>query len=193
MKKVATLLAVVLLLMVIPVMGQQTAPPPTPPPPTLQTLPGWNVAVNGSFSSANGGTNNGFALTQELRLSDHYAIRADEYLLNDPNTTVTLGGLEYRLPATAIFKSTQYAANASKVELFANAELGTAHATVPSTSPITVRHLAVGIGGGFDVCVSTNVCIRPLDLKYVNGGVMTHGGQVLGNGIDLEAGIGLRF
>ena len=184
MKKLSLLLA---FLLAGPVFAQTT--PPTPP----TTLPGWNVAINGSFSSDNGSTNNGFALTEELRVAPHWAIRADEYLLNNPNTTVALAGVEYRLPGTSIFKSTSFAANASKLELFANAEAGDAHATVADTASVVKRHFAVGVGGGFDIIMSPTVSLRVLDLKYVNGGIMTGGGKVLGNGLSLGAGIGIRF
>jgi hypothetical protein len=181
------LLSALLLLFALPCFAQ--TPDPTPPP----VVNGWNVLVNGAFSSANGATNNGFALTEELAVSPHFALRADEYLLNSPNVTVALGGVEYRIPGTAIFKASNFAVNASKLTFFVNGELGDAHATVPDSSPITQRHFAVGIGGGFDLCVSATVCLRPLDLKYVNGGVMTNGGKVLGNGLQFSSGINLRF
>lgn len=186
--------AVLAFLIAFPVLAQTTTTPPTAPPapPNLSSV-GWNLAINGSFTTANGSTNNGFALTEALAVSPHFALRADEYLLNNPDVTVALGGIEYRIPGTSIFKSTNFAANAQKITLFANAELGDAHATVASTANITQRHFAVGIGGGFDLCVSTNVCIRPLDIKYVNGGVMTNGGKILGNGLQFETGLGIRF
>ncbi len=170
----------------LPCFGQNTPPPPP-------TATGWNVLVNGAFSTANGATNNGFALTEELAVSPHFALRADEYLLNSPDVTVALGGVEYRIPGTSIFKSTNFAANAQKITLFFNGELGDAHATVPDSAAINQRHFAVGIGGGFDLCVSPNVCIRPLDLKYINGGVMTNGGKLLGNGLQFGAGLNIRF
>jgi hypothetical protein len=196
MKKVILILA---LLAVAPALLAQTpapAPAPTPAPITNPLDNGWNVAINGNFSTANGSTNNGFALTEGFRVSQHFVIRADQYLLNSPDVTVALGGLEYRIPGTSIFKSSgssPYAINASKLEFFVNGELGDAHATVASTAPITKRHFAVGIGGGFDLCVSATVCIRPLDMKYVNGGVMTNGGKILGNGLQFSAGLGIRF
>ncbi len=180
-------------LLALPVVTRAQTPTPAPAPATLPTDNGWNVSFNGGFSTINGGTNNGVALVQELRLSTHLAIRADEYILNSPNTTITLGGLEYRFSAASIFKNSTYAVNAKNVEFFANGGLGTAHATVPASANITARHLAVGVGGGFDYCVTPTVCIRPLDLKYVNGGSFTKGVSMLGNGLSFQAGIGLRF
>jgi len=178
--------AALLILFAVPAFAQATPAPPT-------SLPGWNVLINGAFSTANGDTNNGTALTEELAVSPHFAIRADQYLLNSPSVTVALGGLEYRFAGTSIFKAQNATVNASALTFFVNAELGTAHATVQASEPITQRHFAVGVGGGFDYCLSAKVCLRPLDLKYVNGGVMTNGGKVLGNGLQFGAGLNLRF
>lgn len=168
----------------------QTNPPPTPTP---LALAGWNVAINGSFSTATGSTNNGFALTEALRASEYFNIRADEYFLYSPDVTVTLAGIEGRLPGTKIFKTTNFAANASRMEFFGNVEIGTAHSTIFATQKITDRKFAWGVGGGLDVCVSSTVCIRPLDVKWVNGGTLTQGGHLLGNQWNFEAGLGLRF
>src|SRR5713101_4574990 len=107
MRKVLSLIA--LLLVLVGSITAQTTPPAAPTP-TLDK--GWNVAINGSFSTANGATNNGFALTEGFRVSQHFVLRADEYLLNSPDVTVALGGLEYRIPGTSIFKNgagSQYA------------------------------------------------------------------------------------
>ena len=166
------------------------------PPPNPSIDQGWNLSVSGNFTTANGATNNGVALSEGFRVSPHYVIRADQYIMQSPNVTVALGGLEYRLPGTSIFKSSagsSYAINASKIEFFGNFEMGDAHATVAPSAPITLRHFAVGLGGGFDLCVSPSVCVRPLDLKYVNGGVLTNGGKVLGNGIQFAGGLLIRF
>ena len=184
MKRYSLLLA---FLLAGPLLAQTATPPATP------TLPGWNVLINGAFSTANGDTNNGTALTEELAVSPHFAIRADQYLLNSPSVTVALGGVEYRRPASDFFKAQNTTVNTSNLTFFVNAELGTAHATVATTEAITQRHFAVGVGGGFDYCMSKTVCLRPLDLKYVNGGVMTNGGKVLGNGLQFGAGLNLRF
>jgi hypothetical protein len=194
----AAIAAIFLSILALPCVAQTTAaltPAPTPAPvvapPT--SIPGWNVLINGAFSTANGNTNNGSALTEELGISSHFAIRADQYLMNSPSTTVALGGVEYRRAASDFIKPTNLTVNTSAITFFVNAELGTAHATVAATAPITQRHFAVGIGGGFDYCLSATVCLRPLDLKYVNGGVMTQGGKVLGNGLQFGAGLNLRF
>lgn len=194
MNRIGLLLAG-MLLCVMPAMAQ-TAPAPAPPTTVTAaptSIPGWNVLINGAFSTANGATNNGTALTEELAVSPHFAIRADQYILNSPSVTVALGGVEYRRAASDFIKPQGTMINTSAITFFVNAEIGTAHATVADTANITKRHLAAGIGGGFDYCLNSTVCLRPLDLKYVNGGVMTQGGKVLGNGLQFGAGLNLRF
>lgn len=184
------LFLVVLLFLASSIAVAQTSPTP---PPVPVNVPGWNVLINGAFSTANGDTNNGTALTEELAVSPHFAIRADQYLMNSPSTTVALGGVEYRRAASDFIKPSTMTVNTSNITFFVNAEVGTAHATVPANVTITQRHFAVGIGGGFDYCINSTVCLRPLDLKYVNGGVLTNHGQVLGNGLQFGAGLNLRF
>lgn len=184
----------VLLLISIPAFSQNVAP--TPPE------SGWNVAVNGNFTSlTNQPTNNGVLLSTALRLATHWNLRADTYILNSPNVTVILGGPEYRFSLSRLFKSSGIGAvNAQNVEAFVNAGLGDAKssAIVSSTGNTVTTTTSMGkfaysVGGGFDIMISPTVSIRPLDIKYIRSQMITNGGQLIGNHLDFAAGLGLRF
>lgn len=168
--------------------GQSATPPVTPPDP-LET--GWNVSVNGGFSSvSNAGTNNGFFFSSELRVAQHWAARADVFVLNDPAVTVTLVKPEYRLSANHIFKNTSgnYAA-VNALELFVNFGAGSARFTDPAKG--TQSKFAYGGGGGFDYKLSDKITVRPLDVSWLKSSLT--GQRVIGNHLQFEAGLGLRF
>jgi len=178
----------VLLLFLASTAAAQTPPPK--PPDILENA--WNVSVYGAYSKQQ--TNNGFATGLSLRLSQHLAMRSDVYILNSPQVTVALGGVEYRFSLEHLLKSSTYAANASRVEAFANVEGGTARSTaLIGTGPKDLAKPAWSLGGGFDIKLSDTVTVRPLDIKYVRSSFLSNGGQVLGNQMQFAAGLGLRF
>src|SRR6266850_375584 len=189
LKHIATL---ALALLITPLLMAQTPPPaPAPKPPDILEN-AWNVSVYGAYSKQQ--TNNGFATGLSLRLSQHLAMRSDVYILNSPQVTVALGGVEYRFSLEHLLKSSTYAANASRVEAFANVEGGTARSTaLIGTGPKDLAKPAWSLGGGFDIKLSDTVTVRPLDLKYVRSSFLNNGGQVLGNQLAFSAGLGLRF
>jgi len=189
LKHIATL---ALALLITPLLMAQTPPPaPAPKPPDILEN-AWNVSVYGAYSKQQ--TNNGFATGLSLRLSQHLAMRSDVYILNSPQVTVALGGLEYRFSLEHLLKSSNYAANAARVEAFANVEGGTARSTaLIGTGPKDLAKPAWSLGGGFDIKLSDTVTVRPLDLKYVRSSFLNNGGQVLGNQLQFAAGLGLRF
>jgi hypothetical protein len=170
----------------------------TPPSP-LSTA--WNVSVNGNFSSLqNQGTNNGVLISTAIRLSTHWALRADTYLLQTPNVTIVLGSPEYRFSLASIFKQPSTGAvNPANVEVFVNAGLGDTRATAivsqsgSTTTTTSSSRFAASVGGGFDIVVSPTLSIRPLDVKYIRSSMITNGGQFIGNHLDFAAGLGLRF
>jgi hypothetical protein len=166
---------------------------PATPPDTLES--GWNVAVNGSFSSAtNQGTNNGFAATMALRVAQHWNIRADTYLLTSPSVTVTLAKLEYRVSLAHMVKQSSFMVNANRMELFFNGGAGTARSSaVVNGVQRETRRPAYSVGAGFDISVSPTVTLRPLDVSYVRSTMLTNGGTFLGDHLQFEAGLGLRF
>lgn len=160
--------------------------PPTPAPTPLTS--GWNVAVNGGYSSvSNAGTNNGFFFSTELRLSDHYSARGDVFVLTDPSVTVTLAKAQYRFAPK--FKTSSYALP-QNMEFFANVGVGDARYNDPAQG--TQSKFAWGIGGGFDVRISDTVSVRPLDVNYLRSSLIG-GGRVIGNHLNLAASLGLRF
>lgn len=151
---------------------------------------GWNVSVNGGYSSVqNAGTNNGFFFSTGIRLSQHFVARGDVFVLNDPAVTVSLVKPEYRFSALHLFKGNT-SATVKNTEFFVNAGLGNAHFT--DVKQGTQSKFAWGVGGGFDIKMTPTVSIRPLDVNYIRSS-MIGGGKVVGNHLQLAAGLGLRF
>jgi len=179
--------------------GLATAPT-TAPADTMES--GWNVAVNGSFTSISGApTNNGFVSGVSLRVAQHWNLRSDVYQLNSPEgMTLVLGGPEYRFSLAHLLGQTSFAANASKIEGFVNLGMGDAYTkaiTVDTKgntiSTISASKLAASVGGGFDSTLTNNVTLRPLDVKYVRSSFLNGGGGFYGSQLDVAAGLGFRF
>jgi hypothetical protein len=161
---------------------------PTPPSDPLET--GWNVMVNGGYSSvSNATTNNGFFFSTGIRLSQHLVARGDVFVVASPAVTVSLAKPEYRFSALHLFKrnTTQAVKN---TEFFVNAGIGAAHYTDPAKGGQS--KFAYGFGGGFDVKMSDTITVRPLDVNYVRS-TLLNGGKVIGNHLQFAAGLGLRF
>lgn len=166
-----------------------------------QTTPApWAVSVNGNFTSLqNAGTNNGVLISTALRISTHWNLRADTYLLQSPSVTIVLASPEYRFSLASLFKSSTGAVDPHNVEVFANAGLGDARATAiiaqsgTTTTTTSSSKFAYSVGGGFDILVTDKMSIRPLDVKYIRSSMITSGGQFVGNHLDFAAGLGLRF
>lgn len=184
------------MVMVASAVSAQTPPATTPP-----EAP-WNVAVNGNFTSLqNQATNNGVLISTAIRLATHWNLRADTYLMQTPNITVVLGGLEYRASLARFFKNSTGAINASNVEAFVNAGVGDARSTAivavtpttVTTTSSTMSKFAYSIGAGFDISITPTVTMRPLDVKYIRTDMIAGGGQLVGNHLSYSAGIGLRF
>lgn len=160
----------------------------------------WTVSVNGNFSSLQSqGTNNGVLLSTAIKLSTHWNLRADTYIMQSPNITIVLGSPEYRFSLASLFKSTAGAVNPANVEVFVNGGLGDAKATAVlsqvgnTTTTQSSSKFAASVGGGFDIMVTPTMSIRPLDVKYIRSSMITNGGQFVGNHLDFAAGLGLRF
>lgn len=176
---------------------------PTPAPKPPDPLEGaWNVSINGGYSSlSNSQTNNGFVTGVSFRVAQHWNLRSDVYILNNPSVTVALAGPEYRFSLEHLLKGNpQFAANASRVEAFINLGAGTVRSTdtVVGTNESTTTteykaKFAYSAGGGFDIKLSDTVSLRPLDLKYIRGSMLAGGGQVIGNHLQFAAGLGVRF
>lgn len=167
-------------------LAAQTPPSKTPDP--LES--GWNVMVNGGYSSvSNAQTNNGFFFSTAIRLSQHVVARGDVFVVTSPAVTVSLAKPEYRFSASHLFKSNA-TPTVKNTEFFVNAGIGAAHFTDPAQG--TKSKFAWGVGGGFDVKLSDTVSIRPLDVNYVRSSLL-NGGQVIGNHLQFAAGLGLRF
>lgn len=165
----------------------------TPPADPLET--GWNVSVNGGYSSVtNAGTNNGFFFSTGIRLGTHWVARGDVFVLNEPAVTVTLVKPEYRFSALHIFKNSS-SATVKNTEFFINAGVGSARFTDPAKG--TQSKVAYGAGGGFDIKMSDTVSIRPLDVSYIKSSMIAAAGgsssRVIGNHLQFAAGLGLRF
>ncbi len=170
---------------VLAVVSFGQTPAPSDP---LET--GWNVSVNGGYSSIqNAGTNNGFFFSTGIRLTQHFVARGDVFVLNDPAVTVSLVKPEYRFSAQHLFKSAS-SATVKNTEFFVNAGIGSAHYTDPAKG--STSKVAYGFGGGFDIKMSPTVSIRPLDVNYINSSLI-NGGRVIGNHLQFAAGLGLRF
>jgi len=192
----AAITAIVLLFLSVSTFAQTPAPKP---PDILEGA--WNVSVNGGFSSlSNQQTNNGFVTGIAFRVAQHWNLRSDVYLLNNPSVTIALAGPEYRFSLEHLLKSSNFAANAGRVEAFINAGAGTVRSTdvVTGTATTTTTteykaKFAYSVGGGFDIKLSDSVSMRPLDLKYIRGSMLAGGGQVIGNHLQFAAGLGLRF
>jgi len=166
------------------------------PPDLLETS--WNVAINGSYSNlANAATNNGFVTSEGLRVAQHWVARSDQFITLTPSTVIVLAGPEYRLSMAHFLPKSDFAANAGKFEGFINAKVGTARSwstiSANGTSSLSAARFAYGVGGGFDVTLSSNVTMRPLDLTYVRASMLQNGGELLGNHLQFAAGLGIRF
>ncbi len=177
---------VVLIALAISTAAQTT--PPTQPADPLET--GWNVMVNGGYTSvSNVATNNGFFFSTGIRLSQHLVARGDVFVVASPAVTVSLAKPEYRFSASHLFKG-NITSTVKNTEFFINAGVGAAHYTDPATG--SKSKFAWGFGGGFDAKMSDTVTIRPLDVNYVRSSLL-NGGQVIGNHLQFAAGLGLRF
>lgn len=167
----------------------QTQPPPSSSDP-FET--GWSVSVSGGYTNvSNAQTNNGYFFSSAVRVAQHWNMRADIFILNSPQVTIAVAGPEYRLSINHILP--QLSGNfpiINNMELFANAKLGDAKYTDPAKG--SQSKFAYGVGTGFDIAVSDTVTVRPLDVSYIRSSLLT-GGVVLGNHMQFEAGLGLRF
>lgn len=191
-------LAATLLLLSLSV-NAQTPPAPKPPDPLEGA---WNVSVNGAYSNVtNAPTNNGFVTGVSFRVTQHFNLRSDVYVLQSPQgLTMALAGPEYRFSLEHLLKSTTFAANAAKIEPFINAGLGTARTSTvilnkdgTSVVNLSAAKFAGSIGGGFDIKLSDTIYVRPLDVKYVKSSFLNSGGGFYGNQLTFAAGLGLRF
>lgn len=157
----------------------------------------WNVAINGNFSNiTSAANNNGVQTVEAFRVAQHWNLRADQFLTMSPNAVIATAGPEYRLSLAHILAKSNFAANASKLEGFANVGLGTARTQTTDasgTSTLSAARFAYKAGGGIDVLVNNTLSLRLLDVSYVRASMLAKGGQVLGNHLNLEAGLGLRF
>ena len=158
----------------------------------------YNVTINGSFSNvSNAATNNGFMTTEGIRLSQHLLARSDQYVvLGPPSAVIVTAGPEWRFNLEHILSKSTFAANASKVEAFANVGAGTARSSAlnaDGTTTLSKAAFAWKAGGGFDILINKTVSIRPLDISYVRAPMLQHGGSVLGNQLQFAAGLGVRF
>jgi hypothetical protein len=169
----------------------------TPPQPADPFETGWNIMLGGNYMNAtNAATNNGVLTTQGLRVAQHWVARSDQYITLSPSGVLVLAGAEYRESLAHLFpKSNTYAVNAEKMEAFVNLEVGTARTSTTTSSGTTLStaKFAWGVGGGFDIKLTDTTSLRPLDIKYVRAGMLTNGGQLLGNHVDFAAGLNLRF
>jgi hypothetical protein len=159
-----------------------------------QTLPGWTVAINGNFSNiSNASTNNGFATIETVRVSDHFAVRADQLMtVNPAGAEIFLFKAEYRRLLSDFIKPNPYL-NTANFEPFVNAGGGTAQSN--NGGVLSTSRPAFAVGGGFDMAVGSTgmFTIRPLDISYVRASILQNGGTLIGNHLSLFAGIGLRF
>lgn len=179
-----------------------TAQTPTPTPTPVAQAPGWVFSTSAGYSNvSNAPTNNGFANVTELRLSQSLVIRGDMFLMTNPQVIGAFVGPEYLLPASRIFKPgpNTGAFDAANVEFFANVGLGDLRSTDPANSN-TKAKFAWKIGGGFNLKLSDKTFIRPLDISYIRGSVLTGTGTtaapfsaVLGNHLQFSALVGVRF
>lgn len=180
------LVLIATLLLASSVFAQQATSPPQPADPFDG---GWTVAVNGGYSSVqNAGTNNGFFFSTGIRLTQHFVVRGDVFVLNDPAVTISLVKPEYRFSAKHLIKAPTSPIVAN-TEFFINAGLGSAHFTDPGKG--TQSRFAWGVGGGFDIKLSDTVSMRPLDVNYLKSALT--GPRVIGNHLQFAAGLGLRF
>jgi opacity protein-like surface antigen len=176
--------------------GQSTPPAPADP---FET--GWNVGINAGISTlSNQQTNNGFTMSTALRVAQHWNVRFDTYILNNPAVTVVLVSPEYRLSLSHLLKSSPtFAVNANRLELFINAGAGTAKSSADMTAagPVDTTKenykLAYSIGTGFDIKLTDTMSIRPLDIKYVRASILNNGNAFLGNHLQFAAGLGVHF
>jgi len=173
---------------------------PTPPSGSTDVLEtGWNVAVNGAFSTlTDSPTNNGLVAGMSFRVATHWDIRSDIYSLASPAVTVALAGPEYRFSLAHVIKSNpNFAINAANAEAFINVEVGNARTTATVNgaggTPATASKFASSVGLGIDYHLSDIVMLRPLDVKYIRSNMLTGGGAFVGNHIQFAAGLGLRF
>ena len=201
MRFINKFLVFAVLLAVVVSIHPASAQTPAPVTPTAPLESAWTVSVNGNFSSLqNQGTNNGVLISTAIRLATHWNLRADTYILNSPNITIVLGGPEYRLSLARLFKNSTGAVNAQNVEAFINTGLGDAHSsTILAQSAGTVTttstsKFAYAVGGGFDIKITDNLVMRPLDVKYIRSSMIGgSNGTFVGNHLDFAAGLGLHF
>lgn len=158
----------------------------------------YNVTINGSFSNvSNAATNNGFQTTEGIRVSQHLLARSDQFVvLGPPSAVIVMAGPEYRFNLAHILAKSNFAANASRIEAFANVGAGTARSSAlnaDGTTTLSKAAFAWKIGGGFDILMSKTLSIRPLDISYVRAAMLQNHGQVLGNQLQFAAGLGVRF
>lgn len=164
------------------------------PTPSLSSLPTFNVSIYGGYSNVTGAaTNNGTFTSQALQIGHSFAVRNDVYMLANPTIVIDVAGPEYRVSVNKLFPSLSgdYPI-INNMELFANAKLGDAYQTNTQGDKVGKNSFAYGVGGGIDIEVSTNVVARVLDVSYIRT-PLVNGGIVLGNHMQLEAGLGLRF
>lgn len=158
----------------------------------------YNVTINGSFSNvSNAATNNGFQTTEGIRVATHWLARSDQFVvLGPPSAVIVTAGPEYRFNLAHLLSKSNFAANASKIEAFANLGAGTARSSAlnaDGTSTLSASHFAYKVGGGFDILLNSTMSLRPLDISYVRAPMLQNGGAVLGNQLQFAAGLGIRF
>lgn len=188
MKTRIAVLALLSVFLAMPAFAQ-TAPDP------LENA--WNISINGSYSNlSQAANNNGFQASEAFRVAQHWNFRTDQFLVMNPSSVVVTAGPEYRLSLAHLLAKSTFSANAAKLEAFANLGAGSARSSTvgaDGTSTLSAAKFAWKVGGGLDILVNPTLSLRILDISYVRAGMLTHGGELLGNHIQAAAGLGLRF
>ena len=191
--KNAKVVGVVLLLFAFGVPGARAQTPA----PTPSQLPGWQVSVNAGYSLLQGATsNNGIFSDVEVSLPQpaswkrfSLAMRGDYFTVTSPAVYVIDAGPQVESVPFAIpsFMSGQ------KFQVFLSAGLGAARSQATAANLTPQYHLALKLGGGINMPVSSTVTWRLLEVDYIRSRIFPGGSIVMSNMAQLETGIGIHF
>jgi hypothetical protein len=170
------------------VFAQTSTAPAAPAPKAADTQEAyWTVSIHGNYSDVSGAqTNNGVKSGADVRIAQHFLLGA-EYLttINPANTKIFLAGGDYYRNLGHLGTKSQFI-DLSQFDISFGPKAG-------FSLQNGVKKFAFSFGGKLDRHVGNNVVLRLLDVEYVRAAVLPNGGQLIGNHVNVGAGLGLQF